>query len=161
MSAMRFTIFSFLALMLLPVSDAVSRESGYAAMQGVGPVQQVFDFRVSDPKVALSHLNLIHSMLDDPSMMHEGKSPDTAVVLIGPSVRLVSTEDTGVGSQKRAVQEKVSAMEEEGVRFEICMTSAEALGIPADSIQPEVVQVDNGWISVVGYQHQGYALVAN
>ena len=130
-------------------------------MTGVGPVQQVFDFRVGDPKVALSHLSFIHSMLDDPSMTHEGRSPETVVVLIGPSVTLVSTADTGVGKQKAAVQEKVSAMEEDGVRFEICMKSAEALGIPAESLQPEVVQVENGWVSVVGYQHQGYALVAN
>lgn len=162
MTAMRFTIFSFFALMLLPAPDALSREGGYAAMKGVGPVHQVFDFRVGDPGVALAHLNLIHSMLDDPSMTHEGQSPATVVVLIGPSVKLVASGETGVDPrQKAAVQEKVSAMTADGVRFEVCMTSADALGIPAESIQPQVAQVENGWISVVGYQHQGFALVAN
>jgi uncharacterized protein len=41
------------------------------------------------------------------------------------------------------------------------MTTAHALDIDPDSILPEINQVGNGWISVIGYQQQGYALVAD
>lgn len=129
-------------------------------MEGVSSVQTVFDFRVGDPDVALGHLDLIHSMLDDPSITREGKRPEIIVVFIGPSVNLISTDESASATES-TIAEKISAMKADGVKFEICMTTAHALDISADSILPEVTQVGNGWISLIGYQHSGYSMIAD
>lgn len=155
--AIRLPLIAPVALMLVPAT-AVLAQSEYSAMEGAGPIQVVYDFRVGDPAVANGHLNLIHSMLDDPAMTREGEEPEIAVVFIGPSVGLLSTEADAYSSE---VAETIAAMEEDGVTFEICMTSAHALDVGADTIVPEVVQVGNGWISLAGYQENGYAMIAD
>jgi uncharacterized protein len=154
---------AFLTLLLFPVTDARAQEQEYEAMEGVeSVVKTAFDFRVGDPEVALGHLNLIHAMLDDPSMMRQGQKPEMVVVFIGPSVELVSTNGMGPGPGSRsAIADKISAMDEDGVRFEICMTAAHAHEVTPESILPEIVQVGNGWISLIGYQQNGYSLIAD
>lgn len=158
--AVRSSIIFAFVLMLLPATNAFSQEQEYAAMEGVSSVQTVFDFRVGDPDVALGHLDLIHSMLDDPSMTREGKRPEIIVIFIGPSVNLISTDESASATES-TIAEKISAMKADGVKFEICMTTAHALDISADSILPEIVQVGNGWISLIGYQHRGYSMIAD
>lgn len=158
--AVRFSIFFAFVLMLLPAANAFSQEQEYPAMEGVSSVQTVFDFRVGDPDVALGHLDLIHSMLDDPSITREGKRPEIIVIFIGPSVNLISTDESASATES-TIAEKISAMKADGVKFEICMTTAHALDISADSILPEIVQVGNGWISLIGYQHRGYSMIAD
>lgn len=160
---MRFTnFFVFALLMFLSAANAFSQEREYAAMKGVTSTQTVFDFRVGDGKVALAHLNLIHAMLKDPSMTKGGARPEIVVVFIGPSVKLVSTDKGAAAPEsKTAIAKKISAMDADGVKFEICMTAAHGHGISADSILPEIVQVGNGWISLIGYQQQGYSMIAD
>jgi intracellular sulfur oxidation DsrE/DsrF family protein len=50
-------------------------------------------------------------------------------------------------------------MSKEGIRFEICMVAVKVFGVEASSILPEIKQVHNGWISLIGYQAKGYSLV--
>jgi uncharacterized protein len=164
-----FSIAVALSLLALSPSAAVlaqqQQEEYAAAMEGVTSTDVAFDFRIGDPDVALGHLELIHDMLDAPSMTRGGEEPEIVVVFVGPSVNLVSTDvatqqNNGMGATP-PIAEKISAMEEDGIRFEICMTAAHAHGVAAESILPEIEQVGNGWISLVGYQHQGYALIAD
>jgi intracellular sulfur oxidation DsrE/DsrF family protein len=134
----------------------------YEAMDGVTSVKAAYDFRVGDPEVALGHLDLIHSMMTNESMVIDGRQPEIVLVFIGPSVNLVSTDIMGAAAgEMEAIAEKISAMEEDGVKFEICMTSAHAMEISPDSLLPELEQVGNGWISLIGYQHNGYAMIAD
>lgn len=93
-------------------------------------------------------------------MTREGKRPEIIVVFIGPSVNLISTDESAPATES-TIAEKISAMKADGVKFEICMTTAHALDISADSILPEVTQVGNGWISLIGYQHSGYSMIAD
>jgi uncharacterized protein len=152
-----FTSAILTALILMAAPAASAQEPGYPAMEDVGAVRVAFDFRIGDPDVALSHFDLIHSMLRDSSMIRDGTRPEIVVVFIGPSVKLISTE----GDQFPKINQKISDMNADGVKFEICLTTAHALDIPPESILPGIVQVGNGWISLIGYQHQGYAMIAN
>lgn len=137
-------------------------KSTYPAMEGVTSVNTVFDFRIGDSDKAMAHLNLIHEMLEDPNMMKNGEQPEIIIVLIGPSVNLVSTDKMKSGSESNnEIAKKISAMNADGVRFKICMTAAHAFDVSADSVLPEIVQVKNGWISLVGYQQQGYSMIAD
>lgn len=134
-------------------------EDTYQALEGVRSVNTVFDFRIADSDKAMAHLNLIHGMLEDPNMIKKGEQPEVIIVLIGPSVNLVSMKDAP--EAKSEIAKKISDMTADGVRFEICMVAAHAHGVPADSVLPEIVQVKNGWISLVGYQQKGYSMIAD
>jgi uncharacterized protein len=150
------------SMFLYPATNSMSAE--YEAMQGVESANAVFDFRVGDPDAALGHLNLIHTMMDDQNMILNGEQPEIVVVFIGPSVNLVSTNGSQSSQEKEqltAIADKIATMDKDGIVFEICMTAAHAHDVDPDSILPEINKVGNGLISVIGYQHNGYALVAN
>jgi uncharacterized protein len=160
----KLNIFSFLtamALILFLATNSISAE--YRALEDVESTDAVFDFRIGDPQTALAHLNLIHDMIDDPNMVINDKRPEIVIVFIGPSVKLVSTGQSDNDQQEHldALADKISEMNEDGVEFEICMTSAPAFNVDPDSILPEVNKVENGWITIIGYQKQGYAMIAN
>lgn len=158
------TCFAFVALLFLTAANVRAQEGGqeYTSLEGVASVKAVWDFRVGDPKTALAHLGLIHDMLDDPNLQKGGERPEFVLVFLGPAVKFISTEENEAPSQtERKIAEKISAMEADGIRLEICMTAAHAQDISPESILPEIIQVGNGWISLIGYQHQGYATISN
>ncbi len=160
---LKFLCHAVCVAILLSAAPALSAE--YPAMQGVESADAVFDFRIGEPDTALGHLNLIQSMIDDPAMVIKGREPRLAIVFIGPSVKLISTDTSPFGEEQKktiaAIAEKIDAMSKSGVRFEICMTSVPAFNVDPDSILPQVDKVGNGWISLIGYQHRGYAMIAD
>jgi len=53
----------------------------------------------------------------------------------------------------------IKQMKQDGVKLEVCKYAVKVLGVNPESILPEIDQVGNGFISVVGYQSQGYSVV--
>ncbi|MFN2369039.1 MAG: hypothetical protein ABR605_08850 [Desulfurivibrionaceae bacterium] len=51
-------------------------------------------------------------------------------------------------------------MKKDGVTLEVCLFAARGMGIEPATILPEIDRVGNGFISVLGYQAQGYGTVA-
>ena len=156
-------VFIAIIMLLFGITNAVSAE--YKAMQGVEATDTVFDFRISDPAIALAHLDLIHNMKDDSNMAVNGSQPDIILVFIGPSVQLISTDRSGLDQQEQEtlnkLAEKIASMSKDGIMFEICMVAARANNVDSGTILPEIEKVENGWISLVGYQNKGYAMIAN
>lgn len=196
----RSNIFSSLAVIALMVlflaTNSISSE--YRALEDVESTDVVFDFRIGDPQTALAHLNLIHDMTDDKNMVINDEQPEIVIVFIGPSVKLVSTDQSSFDNasfdndQKKhvdalflgdvsknrvstsdndqdndqkehldALADKISDMYNDGVEFEICLTAAHAFDVDPDTILPEITKVKNGWITVIGYQQKGYAMIAD
>ena len=50
-------------------------------------------------------------------------------------------------------------MKNDGLTLEVCLYAAKVLGVDKATIMPEIDRVDNGFVSVVGYQMQDYAVV--
>ena len=50
-------------------------------------------------------------------------------------------------------------MKKDVVTFEICDYAVKVMGVDPATIMPEIDHVGNGFISVAGYQAQGYAVV--
>ena len=80
--------------LLFAAAANVSGET-YEALKGVESVKAVFDFRVSSPKVAAAHLDLIHKTYMNRNLKSIAKSPDFVVVFMGPAVKLVSKNREG------------------------------------------------------------------
>ena len=56
-------------------------------------------------------------------------------------------------------QDTLRQMKKDGVKLEVCLYAAKVLGVDKKTIIPEVDQVGNGFVSIAGYQMQGYGVV--
>ena len=151
----------FMAISFLYGVFSASSEEDYAAMKGVATVKTVFDERESDAEGAAAHLKLIHQTFKDLGAMK--KSVVFAVVFSGPSVRFLSTKRANLSPEdQRAFQDvaaTVSAMAKDGIVLEVCLVAVRYFGVDPASVLAEVKKVPNGWVSLMGYQAQGYSLL--
>lgn len=150
---------TFMALM--PIS---TKAAGYnSSLNGVKKVNAVFDVTLGDPKTANIVFWAVRNVYDNDSVRALPEPPHVAVVFHGEAVKLISSDREGIEESERAAvnefTDMVRQMKKDGVTFEICLYAAEVLGVDPATIMAEVDHVANGFVSVVGYQAQGYSLV--
>jgi len=135
----------------------------YPALKGLDSMKTVVDFRKSSPKVAAIHLDLLHKTYNDKSLRAVDATPDFAIIFMGPAVKLISTDREGFsvedGKYLDAIAQTLLAMNKDGIRLEVCMAAVDLVGVNPATLLPEIHKVPNGWISSVGYQQNGYALI--
>lgn len=143
-------------------TPAVAEE--YAALEGVKGVKAVVDFTHGSPQSANAIFWAVRNVYDDESTRALSEPPQMVVVFHGPAVKLISTDREDFSdSEKKAAEtfaDTIRSMKKDGVKFEVCLYAAKVMGVDPATILPEVDPVGNGFISVVGYQAKGYALVA-
>lgn len=154
-------LFATIAFVLSLTSSSLATD--YESLKGIESAKAVFDFRIANPKVAAVHLDLIHKMFRDQNLTINSKKPEIVVIFIGPAVKLVSNARTGFTPEEKkqldAIAGIISDMAGDGIKLEICLVAAHLMRVDPASILPEVKKVGNGWISEIGYQHKGYALI--
>lgn len=83
----------------------------------------VFDFRVGNAKSASMLLGLVHQTYKDLAAREKGMKPSVVVVFIGPSVKLISKDKTGMSEEDKIIMdeiaEKIALMSKDGIRFEL------------------------------------------
>jgi len=135
-----FTVCLFFSVSFLLVTSAAE----YEALKGVKSAKAVFDVRIGQPQSTALHLKLIHQTYKD--LMTVYKKPEEGF----------TPEDQ---KSLDEIANTVSAMSKDGIRLEICMVAAKVFNVDPASVLPEIKKVENGWISIIGYQAQGYSLV--
>jgi uncharacterized protein len=150
----------FIAISLLCVVPTVHGEE-YESMKGIKSAATIFDERESNPKSAVLHLKLIHQTYGELAAMN--KNPVFVVIFSGPSVKLISKNKEGFSPEDQKSLDEIantlSAMSKDGIKLEICLIAAKVFKVDPASVLPEIKRVGNGWISMIGYQAQGYSLV--
>ncbi|MCL7487147.1 MAG: DsrE family protein [Desulfobulbaceae bacterium] len=136
----------------------------YEGIKGLDTIKAVFDVRAGNVKSAAMQLDLVHKTFKDTSIREITTAPDFVVVIAGPATKLVTTNTKGFSAEEKVQLEQISgtiaAMAADGIKIEICMFAARAFGVDPATVLPGIKQVENGWISLIGYQAKGYALVA-
>jgi intracellular sulfur oxidation DsrE/DsrF family protein len=159
------TISLFVSVCLVFVVVVTVSGEEYPALKGVQSVKTVFDIRVGNPKTAASHLKLIHQTVQDKNIAAITKNPDVIVVFLGPAVKLISKNREGFTSEDQKFLDEIattiSELSQDGIRLEVCLIAVRNSGVDPASILPEIKHVTNGWISLIGYQANGYALIAS
>ena len=144
------------------LSSGVAHSAGVEALKGLSSVKAVIGFSTGDPKKAVVYLNLIGDTLKDPHIQAVTKHPDFVVSFGGPSVKLLATETKGFSPEEQKLiaemKAKISALAKEGVRFEYCMYAAKLFGVEPAKVSGLRI-IDNGWVSLIGYQGKGYSFV--
>jgi len=154
------TIFFVLAWIFFVAAPVVSGKEP-DGLKGMKSAKAIFDVRVANPKGAAVQIKLIHQTYQQ--LVGKKKKPVCVVSFMGPSVKLISKNREGFSAEDQKsldeIAETISKMSREGIRVEICLFAANLFGINPASILPEIEKVENGWISLIGYQAQGYSLV--
>lgn len=157
------TILSILAVCLLVVTAGNVFSEEYRTLKGMKSVKAVFDFERGNPQGAVRGLQVIRQTYKDKNIRSITKKPDIVVIFIGPSVKLTSKKKEGFSAEDQKSLDEfastISEMSKEGIKFEICLIAVQAFGVEPSSILPEIKQVGNGWISLIGLQAKGYAII--
>jgi intracellular sulfur oxidation DsrE/DsrF family protein len=150
----------FIAISLLCAVSTVNGEE-YESMKGIKSTTTIFDERESNPKSAVLHLKLIHQTYEELAAMK--KAPVFVIIFSGPSVKLISKDKEGFSPEDQKsldeIANTISAMSKDGIKLEICLIAAKVFKVDPASVLPEIKKVGNGWLSMIGYQAQGYSLV--
>jgi len=149
----------YMALMSLPAGAA-----GYDnALKGVKNYDAVYEVSQGDPKVVNPVFMVIKNSYEAPEVQALAKDPNIAIVFHGPVVKLLSTDSASFNKAELVEVQKFQAtlkqMKKDGVTLEVCRFALKGMGVDEATIIPEIDPVDNGFVSVIGYQMQGYAVV--
>jgi intracellular sulfur oxidation DsrE/DsrF family protein len=139
----------------VPVSNA-------AALHGVKEAKGVFLVNLANPKKTAINLNLIKGTHQ--RFVEQGLEPDLVLVFIGPTVKYLSTAPDDelaleFESELNSIAQTVKELDALGVRMEVCAVATGAFGVDNETILPEMKVVGDGFISLIGWQTQGYGLV--
>jgi intracellular sulfur oxidation DsrE/DsrF family protein len=133
-----------------------------AALADLKVGKGVFLVDIGDAKKLNFYLEVIQGTYK--GMKDQGVDPDFVLVFIGPSVKFLSTSpsaeiEQAVGGVLMEIESNVEALASLGVRQEVCAVATRVFGIDNKTIMPGMTLVSDGFISLIGYQAQGYHLV--
>lgn len=119
----------------------------------------VFLVDIGDARKLNFYLEVIQGSYQ--GMKAQGVEPDFVLVYIGPSVKYLthapSAEvEAAAGALLLEIESNVEKLAALGVRQEICAVATRVFGVDNDSLLSGLTLVGDGFISLIGYQAQGY-----
>ena len=123
-----------------------------------------FDITAGEPGRMLNILNTIDETRE--GFLKQGMTPRFVLAFRGPASLLTQTDLSRLKAEDRDTAAKVAAKLKQlrttaGIeRLEQCSIAMRGQKIDKAQVSPDVTVVENGWISLVGYQAKGYAYIA-
>ena len=140
-------------------TTAAAKPDDSAALEGVTTGKVVFDINMADAKKMTLYLSVIAETVDD--LERQGVTPDVILAFRGLSVKLVSTdrEDAELTDYEHLdrIADQLAALQAKGVRMEACSVATRLFGIDNGTLVEGIKPVGNTFVSLTGYQAQGYA----
>ena len=133
-----------------------------AALADLKTGKGVFLVDIGDAKKLNFYLEVIQGSYQ--GMKSQGVEPEFILVYIGPSVKYLTSSpsnavEENAGDRLLDIEANVAKLASLGVRQEICAVATRVFGVDNASILPGLTLVGDGFISLIGYQAQGYHLV--
>src|SRR5438046_2317931 len=100
------------------------------------------------------------------SFIKQGITPHFVLAFRGPATLLTQTDVSRLKPEERETASKVAAKLKElrgaaGIeRLDQCSIAMRGQKVDKAQVNPDVTIVENGWITLVGYQAKGYAYIA-
>lgn len=157
---------AFILLCIFAMSNAswaVSAEPSNAdALHGLVSSKAVFDITTQDPHKLSFYLDLINKTAM--SMKEAGVTPHFVLAFRGPATFLTTTNRDHVKIEDMPtadkIEEQLTALSRNpDMKLEQCSVAAHALHVDTKTIYPSVKVIGNSWVSLIGYQNRGYAIV--
>jgi intracellular sulfur oxidation DsrE/DsrF family protein len=150
-----------LLVLNLPLAKAAAVIDDSNALKGVQTTKALFDISLGDAESLELYLEVIQQTHDD--LIRQGQKPDFVIVFRGSSVRLINSETWSYSEEDQERLKKSSAMlaklKGEGANIEACSIATKLFKVDNATILPDIRVVSNTFVSLIGYQEQGYRLV--
>lgn len=156
----RLSVLTLLSLLVLAHgASAAGKPDDSAALSGVSTGKVIFDVNMAHPKKLTLYLKVIRETIDD--LKRQGVKPDVILAFRGLSVRLISTDreqmDLTDFDHLDRVAQQLADLHRQGVRMEACSVATRLFSIDNDTLLDGIEPVGNTFVSLTGYQAQGYA----
>ena len=146
---------------LLPPVARADTLNDRVALAGLHVAKTIFLVSVRQP-VAVEHLIRVIG-LTERQLRAQKVTPRIIVVFIGPDVAFLTRNRRGIPyTDERAVaniQKEITGLARQGIRFQACGVALHGMDVNPRTLIGPVAPVENGFISVIGYQEKGYALI--
>ncbi len=157
--------FAALAVVLTALAlpaQAADKPSDATALAGVKTGKVVWDISKAEPETLAVFLSVVRETYDD--LVRQQVEPDMVLAIHGAPVKYVTRSLDALPFETTVAAEKINAILEDlagrpGVRVEVCSVANRLMGVDNAAIRPAYHVVGNTWVSLIGYQAQGYAVV--
>ncbi len=155
------SLFLLFALSLSALSVQADAPTDARALEGVEQGRVVFDLNNNDSEMLALYLMVIRETFED--LTDQGVEPDMILAFRGRAVTMVSEDrerfDLTEFDHLDAIEEHVAALKEKGVHMESCAVATRLFGVEHGELLPGIEPVRNTFVSLTGYQAQGYAVI--
>lgn len=132
-----------------------------AALRGLQETKAYFDVTIGNPKLLLVRLQLVEKTYNQ--FVAAGITPTFILGVRGKASRFITNGTNYVldidHSEKERITALIKKLKTAGVTIEQCSIAAGFEDIDVKDFLPEVELVANGYVSMIGYQSQGYGFV--
>lgn len=152
-------LLALLSLLVAHNGFAAEKPDDADALHNVTQGKVVFDINMADAKKMTLYLAVIRETLDD--LRRQGVEPDVVLAFRGLSVRLISKDRDQMELTEfehlDRIAEQLDDLRAQGARMEACSVATRLFRIDNDSLLDGIKPVGNTFVSLTGYQAQGYA----
>jgi intracellular sulfur oxidation DsrE/DsrF family protein len=131
---------------------------------GLKDAKVAFDITAGEPGRMLLILNTIDETRE--GFIKQGITPHFVLAFRGPATLLTQTDVSRLKPEDREAATKVAAKLKQlrgaaGIdRLDQCSIAMRGQKVDKAQVNPDVTVVENGWVTLVGYQAKGYAYIA-
>ena len=156
-----FTLLALLFAVTFPQAPLAATPDDRVALKGVKTGKVVFDINVTDAEKLPLYLQVITETVA--GLKKQGVKPEVVIAFRGAAVRFASTDRKNFSAEIKDhlidADELIIDLAKQGVRFEACAIATRLFKVDNATILPQVKVVGNTFISLIGYQAKGYALI--
>ncbi len=144
-------------------SDGLAAEisNNDKALVGIRETHVYFDVNVGEPAKLLTRLELIEKTYSQ--LVAAGVAPRFVVGIRGKASNFFTKGDSYVLAADQAAKQNIAVwidrFKGQGFGLEQCRIAADMQEIDLADFLPQIEVVANGYVSMIGYQTQGYAFV--
>jgi intracellular sulfur oxidation DsrE/DsrF family protein len=156
------SLLSTLLTLLLLSSARAEKPNDADALEGIETGKVIWDITLSKPSRLLFVMKVIDETYDD--LVKQDVTPDMVFTFHGRVLKLLSSQTLELDLDEEVALEKLLALiqnlsSKPGVKMESCSVASRILGIDNSTIISGVKPVGNTFVSMIGYQQKGYALI--
>lgn len=132
------------------------------ALRGVTEGKVVWDISTPDPETLGVYLSVVRETYDD--LVRQNVKPDMVLAIHGKPVRYVREDMSDLPLDSMPHIDRINEILDDlkgrdGVRIEVCSVANRLMGVKNAETREGLHVVGNTWVSLIGYQAQGYTLI--
>ena len=158
---MKKIIYLSICLILSSTMASAVQFNNDKALKGLSSVKIVCDVNVGDPDLLLTRMYFLDTTYSQ--LLDFGVKPTIVIAFRGKASLFITKNDKYIKPEHRKQRLEMKAWLEHfsglGFTIEQCYIAAKSFKIDTKDFLPQVNIVANGYISLIGYQSQGYAFL--